>query len=460
MGTTSSSQTPSDSTSMPLRRAMTSVFQMLRGVRITGMSQRDYDSDPLPRPTKYRRMDLVAAPRPFQSDASVLDPRDALVQECMAMFHLELDVLADFTQREKFCMDALSHKPRKVGRDFGMCCFLGDLPRRRTFADAGGFNGIFTTRLADLSWNDDCRNALRRSGGDVANQKILVRQALRTEHIVKMHAEISLSSLMSVNNVAPTLHGARVEMSETDPDMGYLTMLMEKFDMDLLDYFNDHRLKAIVHTRALQADLVRCLEFMADHGLLCVDLKPENAVVDCSSDPPRLRPIDFSSDFCGYDFVTKSFHKRTSLEDQVRQQVNQFRSITRTQGDADKKIRLGFMVVIFRCFCARVQWNLLGETVAGMYNTTDDTFNSVPTTEYQRWIDDDLLASRWVFFHYFGNKPGRPAFVPFTTTTIRHPITQDDSFMFRSLLGNLVVTSARDQKIGTATRKRKVGDRP
>ncbi|MEO1777040.1 MAG: hypothetical protein AAFS07_19035, partial [Pseudomonadota bacterium] len=62
-------------------------------------------------------------------------------------------------------------------------------------------------------------------------------------------------------------------------------------------------------------------------------------------------------------------------------------------------------VVVFRCFCVWVGWSLLDATVARLYDGTTRTFNDVPIDDYQHWLDQDLLDTRYVMLHYFQRSP-------------------------------------------------------
>ena len=436
----------SGSQSMPLFRAVGVVVDTMLTMSPL-RSKRRHDSDPLPRPSKYRRGDEWTRHEHSARAESVSANQagDPQLQQCMERVSLELNVLGKFTHRKRYKLNELSQMLKGVADDFGIFCYLHPLPTLRRRMDAGAFNAVYSSSVQELPWNDKCA---KRSFTESAGDTVLIRRATKHELLLKVTAELALTSLMSVNDVSPKVYGARIERTSGNPNRAYLTIIMEKFEMNLFDYYDKHTAEATANVLTLEHDLVRYLRFMANHGILCVDVKPENAVVNRSSRMPRLRLIDFSSDFCGYNFVTHSLHQEeslvNSLEHQIHQLVNQFHDTAQTakfDAESNKNMRFGFMVIIFRCFCVIYRWELLGTTFSSMYNQEAGTFNSVPISYYQTWINKDVLRTRSALFHFLdSNEVGSGGLAHFTLSTTNNPFTGERTVILSMLLDNLYQT--------------------
>lgn len=96
--------------------------------------------------------------------------------------------------------------------------------------------------------------------------------------------------------VAPLLYDAWYSRHSTAEQRGGLHIVCEYFPNDVHELLVENPGKAIGLQKQLREMVVQHIRAMADNGLFCYDLKPSNMVY--STDPLRVRFIDFGRDFC------------------------------------------------------------------------------------------------------------------------------------------------------------------
>ena len=131
------------------------------------------------------------------------------------------------------------------------------------------------------------------------NQLVVVRQPRRksdTQRVGNATWEFRNTAIAVQLGVAPVLYDAWYNRHSTNDQRGGLHIICEYFpqDMHALLIEKPERVKPLIET--LRATIVKQLRAMADHALLCYDLKPSNMVY--RDNPFSVRFIDFGRDFC------------------------------------------------------------------------------------------------------------------------------------------------------------------
>ena len=110
--------------------------------------------------------------------------------------------------------------------------------------------------------------------------------------------ELIISAIVSKHNISPKLHGTFYEYNSIDGVMK-LYYIYDKYDRDLneRDIYNQDRTNWTIN-EDVQNQLCSLFFRLADLGIQCVDLKPQNVVVRRLGATVDIRLIDWGGDWC------------------------------------------------------------------------------------------------------------------------------------------------------------------
>lgn len=203
----------------------------------------------------------------------------------------------------------------------------------------GGFNSVFNLLIPREEKISDEISILDPSKY-FHNPKALIRigefSHLRAD---EMQTEINLQWKMSKLGLGPKVFGMYwdcfLDDKYQDPDPAFhLAIVMERFDMNLWEYFVEHDWSK--NAAQVATMLNKLLRSLAQQNVLCLDVKPPNVMVRLrpgTDEIVSMRLIDFGGDFC--------FERKQNIELNYTLMLLIFQAIT--QKTFPKEAQNGFL---------------------------------------------------------------------------------------------------------------------
>ena len=251
------------------------------------------------------------------------------------------------------------------------------------------------------TFNKTCISEFNPQKCNEKNVKVLIRESKKpipepnipaseiAAEIDTLKQSINNILFMSDNNIGPKIYDIQYTQSST------IIYVMESFQMDLKTFIDDMKLQYpfqsitnptdqhfinIVNT--LRKQTIYILKTMAKNDFLCLDIKPENAVVNVkNTDDITLRFIDVDDDYCGVSNNT----------------IHPIKYILSTRKD---KLDLAykFMLVLFANHLSYYDFNYLAPIVSSDIRPNDEVV-------MKKILLDESTGTQRIVIHYFGS-PG------------------------------------------------------